>query len=54
MSEPQPRTIPNPLWCEACQGRGYVVGDAEWEPFAMQCLFCKTKREAAAIRARKP
>jgi hypothetical protein len=36
----QPRTIPNPLWCEQCEGRGYVIHDAEWEPYAVRCSSC--------------
>lgn len=35
--EKQPKMIPNPLYCEKCEGRGYLVGDAEWEPYAVQC-----------------
>jgi hypothetical protein len=44
-NEKQERTTPNPLWCDACDGRGYRVQDAEWEPIAIECPFCKTKRE---------
>lgn len=44
MSAEQPRTIPNPLWCEQCHGRGYVTYDAEWEPYAVQCDKCKDLR----------
>ena len=44
----QPRMIPNPLWCETCDGRGYLVGDAEWEPYAVQCHDCKDRRTAHA------
>lgn len=40
MSEKQPRMIPNPLWCDRCEGRGYLVADAEWEPYAVQCPDC--------------
>lgn len=39
--EAQPKTIPNPLYCEKCEGRGYLVADAEWEPIAVQCDACK-------------
>jgi len=46
MTKAQPRMIPNPLWCEACQGRGYLVADAEWEPYAVQCDDCKDRRPA--------
>ena len=45
MSEKQPRMIPNPLWCETCEGRGYLVADAEWEPYAVQCDDCKDRRK---------
>lgn len=43
---PQPRMIPNPLYCETCEGRGYVVADAEWEPYAVQCPDCADRRPA--------
>lgn len=46
----QPKTIPNPLYCETCQGRGYLVGDAEWEPYAVQCEDCKERRMATFTR----
>ena len=46
--EKKPRMIPNPLWCDACEGRGYRVQDSEWEPIAIQCPFCKTQRETFA------
>lgn len=42
----QPRTIPNPSWCERCEGRGYLVVDAEWEPYAVQCPECADRRPA--------
>jgi hypothetical protein len=42
---PEPRLIPNPLWCDKCQGRGYVVYDSEWEPYAVQCDKCPDKEE---------
>jgi excinuclease UvrABC ATPase subunit len=42
--EKQPRMIQNPLYCERCEGRGYLVGDAEWEPYAVQCDECKDRR----------
>jgi hypothetical protein len=37
---PVPKMIPNPLYCERCEGRGYLVGDAEWEPYAVRCPDC--------------
>ena len=42
--EAQPRTIPNPLWCDKCEGRGYVVYDPEGEPYAVQCEKCADRR----------
>ena len=42
--EKQPRMVPNPLWCDRCEGRGYLVADAEWEPYAVQCDECKDRR----------
>jgi hypothetical protein len=42
--ERQPRMIPNPLWCETCEGRGYLVADAEWEPYAVRCPDCRPAR----------
>jgi Zn finger protein HypA/HybF involved in hydrogenase expression len=39
--EQQPKTIPNPLWCDTCEGRRYVIVDAEWEPYAVRCPDCK-------------
>lgn len=49
MTEKQPRMIPNPLWCDRCEGRGYLVADADWEPYAVQCRECANKRPARAI-----
>lgn len=43
-SNAQPRMIPNPLYCERCDGRGYLVADAEWEPCAIQCPDCAARR----------
>lgn len=37
----QLRMIPNPLYCETCEGRRYVVMDAEWQPYAVQCPDCR-------------
>jgi len=48
LAEQQPRFIPNPLWCSECDGRGYLVVDAEWEPHAVQCQACKDRRSASA------
>jgi hypothetical protein len=45
--EPEPRMIPNPLYCERCEGRGYLVGDVEWEPYAVRCPACADRRVAA-------
>lgn len=49
MTVKQPRMIPNPLWCERCEGRGYLVADAEWEPYAVQCGDCKDRRRDSAV-----
>ena len=46
MSDAQPKMIPNPLYCDRCEGRGYLVADAEWEPYAVQCDECKDRRPA--------
>jgi len=27
--------------CERCGGLGYLVGDVEWEPYAVECPVCK-------------
>ena len=45
MNDKQPRMIPNPRYCDKCDGRGYVIYDAEWEPYAVQCDACKDRRE---------
>jgi hypothetical protein len=42
--EPEPRMIPNPLWCDRCEGLGYLVADAEWKPYAVQCPDCRERR----------
>lgn len=42
--EKQPRMIRNPLWCDRCEGRGYLVADAEWDAYAVQCDKCKDRR----------
>ena len=42
--EKQPRMIPNPLYCERCEGRGYLVADAEWDAYAVQCDECKPRQ----------
>jgi hypothetical protein len=34
------------LYCERCEGRGYLVGDSEWEPYAVQCPDCMGRRTA--------
>jgi hypothetical protein len=44
----QPKTIPNPLYCDRCQGRGYLVVDAEWEPIAVECPDCAIARARRA------
>lgn len=46
MNAKQPKMIPNPLYCERCEGRGYVVYDSEWEPYAVQCTACEDRRPA--------
>ncbi len=43
---PEPKMIPNPLWCERCQGFGYVVYDAELDPYPVECGDCKDRRRA--------
>lgn len=48
MTERQPRMVENPLWCARCDGFGYLVCDAEWEPYAIQCGDCKDRRPARA------
>jgi hypothetical protein len=30
--------------CERCEGRGYLVADAEWEPYAVQCPTCSVSQ----------
>ena len=52
MSNQQPRTIPNPLWCDKCEGRGYLMADAEWEPYAVQCGECADRRATIKERDR--
>jgi hypothetical protein len=42
----EPKMIPNPLYCDKCDGRGYLVADAEWEPYAVQCDACAGRRPA--------
>ena len=44
MTDAQPKMIPNPLYCETCEGRGYVVYDAEWEPYAVRCPTCDERQ----------
>ena len=53
MTEQQPRMIHNPLYCERCDGRGYLVTDAEWEPYAVQCPACADRRSAARAHGEK-
>jgi hypothetical protein len=48
LAKQQSRFIPNPLWCAECDGRGYLVADAEWEPHAVQCQVCKDRRSVPA------
>ncbi len=43
MTKRQPKTIPNPLYCERCKGTGYLVGDIEWEPYAVRCPDCERR-----------
>lgn len=54
MTERQPRMIPNPLWCDTCEGRGYVVMDSEWDAYAVQCPGCADRRPAHACGERMP
>lgn len=35
-------------WCDTCEGRGYVVMDAEWDAYAVQCPRCADRRPARA------
>jgi len=51
MNASQPKTIPNPLYCDRCDGRGYVVYDAEWDPYAVQCDACKDRRPKKTVTA---
>lgn len=44
----QPKMIPNPFYCERCEGRGFLVLDAEWEPYPVRCPDCE-KREATSF-----
>lgn len=48
MTQRQPKTIENPLWCDQCDGLGYFVMDAEWQPYAVQCPACKGRRDGVA------
>jgi hypothetical protein len=34
----------SPLWCDTCEGRGYVVTDVEGDAYAVQCPVCKDHR----------
>lgn len=54
MTERQPRMIPNPLWCNTCEGRGYVVMDAEWDAYAVRCPADRCPAHARGERARDP
>lgn len=47
MTKRQPRMIPNPLWCETCEGRGYVMYHSEWEPYTVQCPRCGGQQRRA-------
>lgn len=31
--------------CTTCKGRGYVVGDPEWDAYAVQCPECQTTNQ---------
>jgi hypothetical protein len=42
LTERQPKMIPNPLYCETCDGLGYLVA----EPYAVQCPNCADRRPA--------
>ena len=42
----EPKMIQNPLYCDRCDGRGYLVADAEWQPYAVQCPECADRRPA--------
>jgi len=45
------RGVPvSPNKCATCGGRGYVVHDSEWEPYAVQCPNCASKSVSPAIR----
>jgi hypothetical protein len=52
MAEAQPKMIPNPLYCDTCEGRGYVVHDAEWDAYAVQCPGCADRRPAKTQSSR--
>lgn len=47
--EKQPKMIPNPLYCERCEGRGYLIADVEWEPYAVQCQDCAERETKAHL-----
>jgi hypothetical protein len=49
----EPKMIPNPLYCEHCDGRGYLVGDVDWEPYAVQCPKCADRRPAKPALSRE-
>lgn len=49
MTERQPRMIPNPMWCDRCDGRGYLVADVEWKPYTVQCPECAGRRAAQSV-----
>lgn len=53
MTLPQPRTIPNPLWCDRCEGRGYLVGDVDWEPYCVECPACADRRPARSVHGER-
>ncbi len=52
MNEKQPKMIPNPLWCDTCEGRGYVVQDAEWDAYAVQCPKCADRKPVCSVEGR--
>jgi hypothetical protein len=49
-SRATPKMIPNPLYCERCEGRGYSVDDVEWEAYAVRCPDCEKRETDLMIR----
>jgi hypothetical protein len=54
MTRREPPMIPNPLYCAKCEGFGYLVCDAEWDPYAVQCGDCADRRPARIVGEQAP